>query len=366
MSNRTTNTEQAVELLKELISIERVSRNEKKAADIVYNWFTEHNYTPERICNNIICKSHYWNESKPTILLNSHIDTVKPVSAWTKNPFEPVVEDGKLYGLGSNDAGASLVSLMHTFCNLDKIEQNYNMIFVASAEEEVSGADGMKSIAPLFGNKLPEIALAIVGEPTNMQPAIAEKGLMVIDAEVKGLSGHAAREEGINAIYRAIDAIQIVRNITSELHISPILGRVKMSVTMINSGTQHNVIPDICKFTIDVRSNELYSNIELFNLLQSKMPEWCTLKARSFVLNSSSLHNQDGNNSMVDTIVRQMQNMGLKPFGSPTLSDQAILTMPSFKIGPGSSERSHTADEYILIDEINQALSIYYNLLNGI
>lgn len=367
MSNKTTDTEKVVSLLKKLISTERISRNEKVAADIIYDWFSNEGYSPERICNNIICKSHHWCDDKPTILLNSHIDTVKPVSAWTRNPFEPAIEDDRLYGLGSNDAGASLSTLMLTFCELDKTSQNYNMLFAATAEEEVSGANGMKSIAPLFGNTLPEISLAIVGEPTNMQPAIAEKGLMVIDAEVKGVSGHAAREDGINALYRAIEAIQIVQNLPSELKSSPLLGAVKMTVTMINGGTQHNVIPDLCTFTVDVRSNELYSNNELFSMLQDRMAEWCTLKARSFVLNSSSLLNSNGdNNAFVNQIVKQSEKMGLKPFGSPTLSDQAILSCPSFKMGPGCSSRSHTANEYIKTEEISNAISTYYNLLNGI
>ena len=366
MINKTTDTEKVVSLLTKLISTESISRNEKVAADIVFEWFVEQGYTPERICNNIVCKSHHWNSNKPTVLLNSHIDTVKPVSAWSINPFEPTIKDGKLYGLGSNDAGASLTSLLHTFYQLDRTEQSYNMLFVASAEEEVSGADGMKSIAPLFGNTLPEIALAIVGEPTDMQPAIAEKGLMVIDAEVKGVSGHAAREEGVNALYRAIDIIQIIKNLPLELKVSPLLGAVKMSVTMINSGTQHNVVPDLCTFTIDIRSNELYSNNDIFSLLEKKMPEWCTLKARSFVLNSSSLLGHNQSSPLAEKIIKKADEMGLKPFGSPTLSDQAILSCPSFKMGPGSSARSHTANEFIKIEEISEALSTYYNLLNGI
>ncbi len=367
MLNITSDTNKVLSLLEKLIATESISRNENVAADIVYNWFSEEGYTPERINNNIICRSHHWDDNKQTILLNSHIDTVKPASAWTKNPYKPEFVDGRLYGLGSNDAGASLTSLMLTFCKLDQTEQSYNILFAATAEEEVSGANGMKSIAPLFGNSLPEINLAIVGEPTDLQPAFAEKGLMVVDATVKGESGHAAREEGINALYRALDIIQSIRQIPSELQVSSLLGAVKMTVTMINSGTQHNVIPDICTFTIDIRSNELYSNQELFNLLQNKVPEWCTLTARSFVLNSSSFLNSNGNNSaIVNKIMNQVEKMELKPFGSPTLSDQAILSCPSFKIGPGCSARSHTADEYILTDEISNALSTYYNLLNGI
>jgi acetylornithine deacetylase len=350
----TSNYENALELLMELISVPSVSRDEELAADLVLHHLINHGYMAQRIGNNVICRSHHWDDSRRTLLLNSHIDTVKPVNGWTRHPYSPVIEDGRLYGLGSNDAGAGLVSLLQTFFLLDAAEQSYNILFVASCEEEVSGEGGMKKIL----EELPDIDVALIGEPTGMQPAVAERGLMVLDLEVYGLAGHAARNEGINSIIRAIRIISLVKEFCDDLQDSDILGPVKMTPTIINAGTQHNVIPDVCTLTFDVRSNDMYTNRELFDALQAKMPEWCHMKARSFCLNSSSIATDH-------PLIRRAVGMGLVPFGSPTLSDQSLLSCPSFKMGPGDSARSHTADEYIRLEELSTAIPQYYTLLNG-
>ena len=290
--------------------------------------------------------------NKPTILLNSHIDTVKPVNGWRKQPFTAKIENGKLYGLGSNDAGASVVSLFQAYRHLSATEQAYNLIFLASCEEEVSGKNGIESVL----SQLPPITLGIVGEPTEMHPAIAEKGLMVLDVTAHGKAGHAARNEGENAIYKALQDIQWFREYRFPKE-SSLLGPVKMSVTQVNAGTQHNVIPDLCNFVVDIRSNECYSNEELFAEICSHISS--EAKARSFRLNSSHI---DADHPFVKRAVA----MGRIPFGSPTLSDQALMRFPSVKIGPGKSSRSHTADEYIVISEIEEAIKLYIELLDGL
>ncbi|NDW08384.1 M20 family metallo-hydrolase [Dysgonomonas sp. 520] len=342
----------AVDLLKEMISIPSFSREEKQVADMLETYMSSHGYSVGRIGNNLWMKSKCFDESKPIILLNSHIDTVKPVSGWTKEPFIPSADDDILYGLGSNDAGASVVSLIHSFFLLDQKTQSYNLIFLASCEEEVSGKNGIE----LALNELPVPTFAIVGEPTGMQPAIAEKGLMVLDCTSYGKSGHAARNEGENAIYKAMQDIEWFRTFQFPED-SEMLGSVKMTVTMINSGTQHNVVPDKCEFVVDIRSNELYSNQQIFELI-NKHTE-CEVKARSFRLNSSGI-------AIENPFVQRAIMMGRKPFGSPTLSDQALMNFPSVKIGPGDSARSHTADEYILLSEIREAIEFYVKLLDGL
>ena len=528
-------TEEAVELLKRLIATPSVSRDESRAADVMEKAMRSYGYSPERIGNNLMIKSAEWDDSKPTILLNAHIDTVKPVSSWTKDPFSPTLEGDRLYGLGSNDCGGGLVSLLQVFRILDSplppllkrgeqcaptnegdsssiavnlsqrgeqcaptnegdsssiavnlsqrgeqcaptnegdsssIAVNLsqrgeqcaptnegdssplskrgaggesNLIFLASAEEEVSGAGGIRAVLPL----LPRIDVAIVGEPTGMQPAVAERGLMVIDAVAHGKSGHAARNEGVNAIYEALDDLVFIRDYRFE-RVSPLLGPTKMQCTIVNSGTQHNVVPDECRFTIDVRTNELYTNEEVFEFLQTKLKS--ELKARSFHLHSSSLYNGNDNanglreapehpkerknarkddlkalsevapagnskglgsikrvseasgnfngnfngngndnglracspvigreatlaeqehplerkNLIVDGFREKFSELGLEPFGSPTLSDQALMRFPSFKLGPGESSRSHSADEFICVSEIRKAIETYLRLL---
>ena len=343
---------EALNLLKVLISTPSMSREEEAAVNALQNYMERSGILTNRSGNNVWCVSPQFSLDKPTLLLNSHIDTVKPVSGWQKQPFTPTEVNGKLYGLGSNDAGGSLVCLFQTFCRLTRKEQPYNLIFLASCEEEVSGKNGIESVLP----KLPPIALGIVGEPTEMQPAIAEKGLMVLDVTAHGKAGHAAREEGDNAIYHALTDIEWFRTYRFE-RVSPLLGPVKMSVTQINAGTQHNVIPDRCSFVVDIRSNELYTNKELFSLISQHVSSEVT--ARSFRLNSSHI-------DASHPVVRRAVELGRTPYGSPTLSDQALMPFPSVKIGPGKSSRSHTANEYILIRELEEALDLYYELLDGL
>ena len=342
---------EAVELLKELIAIPSISREETKAADRLEAFMTEKGLKTHREGNNIWTMNEPLDSNKPTLLLNAHIDTVKPAASWQHDPFTPAVEDGKLYGLGSNDCGGGLVSLLQAYRILKDHNLPYNLVYLASAEEEVSGKDGISRVIPL----LPKIDVAIVGEPTSMQPAIAEKGLMVIDAVAHGKSGHAARDEGENAIYIALDDIEWIRNHKFR-NKSELLGDTKMTVTVAHAGTQHNVIPDTCEFTIDVRTNEHYQNEFLFVYLQKHLKS--ELKARSFRLSSSSI-------PIDHPLVRKCIEMGMKPFGSPTLSDQALMPWPSMKLGPGNSSRSHTAEEYICLSEISDAIYKYVEILRG-
>jgi acetylornithine deacetylase len=343
---------QTIDILKQLVSIPSFSREEKDVSDALQKSIELLGHGVYRKDNNLWLLSSGFNLSKPTILLNSHIDTVKPVSAWTIDPFIPIEKDGKLFGLGSNDAGASVVSLFEAFCILTKKEQAYNLIFAASAEEEVSGANGLENLL----KELPKIDLAIVGEPTAMQMAVAEKGLMVLDCTAHGKAGHAARNEGDNAMYKALQDIEWFKNYRFA-KVSEELGEVKMSVTMINAGTQHNVVPDSCTFVVDVRSNECYSNEELLSAIQANVQS--EVKARSTRLNSSSI---DKNHALV----KRGLELGLKTFGSPTLSDQALMPFPSLKMGPGESARSHTADEFIYLQEIEEAVKVYVELLDGL
>lgn len=345
-----------IPLLSALITTPRTSRNETEAADLLEAYMQQHGLQPQRHGNNIWDIAPGYDAARPTLLLNAHIDTVKPVSGWQHDPFTPTHEvvDGseRIYGLGSNDDGASLVTLLTTYINLRHTDQSYNLIFLASAEEEVSGQNGISSVLPL----LPNIDLALVGEPTGMQPAIAEKGLMVLDCTAHGKSGHAARNEGDNAIYRALADIEWFRTYQFPKQ-TDLLGPVKMTVTIIQSGTQHNVIPDQCTFTVDVRSNECYSNEDIYEEVRAHVSS--EVKARSFRLNSSRI-------DTTHPLVQRCIAMGKQPFGSPTLSDQALMSFPSMKMGPGDSRRSHTADEYILIDELTQAVETYHSLLDGL
>ena len=348
----TTRTAEAVGLLQSLIAIPSVSRDEQRAADCLQQYIELQGMETGRRGNNVWCLSPMFDLRKPTLLLNSHIDTVKPVSGWRHDPFRPVLEaNGKLYGLGSNDAGASLVSLLQAFLQLCRTTQPYNLIYLASCEEEVSGKEGVESVLP----QLPPIDFALVGEPTEMQPAIAEKGLMVLDVTATGRSGHAARDEGDNAIYKVLDDIAWFRDYRFPKE-SSLLGPVKMSVTMLNAGTQHNVIPDRCSFVVDIRSNECYTNQELFDLIVPHLK--CEARARSFRLGSSHVPPEH-------PMVRRALSLGRTPFGSPTLSDQALMPFPSMKMGPGKSSRSHTADEFVFVKEISEAIGLYLDLLDG-
>ncbi|MFP4091786.1 MAG: M20 family metallo-hydrolase [Cyclobacteriaceae bacterium] len=346
--------QQATALLQRLIAIPSFSREEGGTADLLEEYLQQRGLAVNRLYHNVWVKSADFKPSRPTILLNSHHDTVKPAATYTRDPFAPVIEEDRLYGLGSNDAGGALVCLLHTFLALNEVsERKYNLIFAASAEEEISGKQGIAALLPELG----KIDLAIVGEPTGMQMAVAEKGLMVIDAEARGKSGHAARQEGINAIYIALEDIQKLKDYRFPLK-SETLGEIRISVTQIEAGTQHNVVPDSCRFVIDVRTHERYTNEQVFEELQQLCHS--ELKARSFRLNASGI-------PMEHTLVQQGLRMGLKAYGSPTLSDQALMSgFPSLKIGPGQSERSHTADEFIKLSEIREGLEIYLQLLNGL
>ena len=353
-------TADAIALLKQLIAVPSVSRSEKDAADVMQRAMESYGFTPSREGNNLWVMSERWDNNRPTLLLNAHIDTVKPVATWMRDPFTPTIEGDRLYGLGSNDCGGGLVALLQVFRALvsaakDNVPpaqeswRNVNLIYLASCEEEVSGAGGIRAVLPL----LPKIDVAIVGEPTGMQPAIAERGLMVIDGVAYGKSGHAARNEGVNAIYEALDDLLFVRDHRFE-KVSPLLGPTKMQCTVVNSGTQHNVVPDECRFIIDVRTNEYYTNEEVFDFLQNRIKSH--LKARSFHLHSSSI-------PLEHPLVQRCVAMGMRPFGSPTLSDQALMRFPSFKLGPGESSRSHSADEFVCLSEIENAISTYLKLL---
>ena len=344
-------TNDAVELLKRLISTPSVSRDETAAADIFEQQVREWGLPARRIGNNILIHEEL-DSQKPTLLLCAHIDTVKPVSTWTRAPFTPTIEGDRLYGLGANDCGGGLVSLLQVYRILRGQDIAYNLVYLASCEEEVSGEGGFRLALP----ELPKIDVAIVGEPTGMQPAIAEKGLMVIDGTAYGKSGHAARNEGVNAIYEALDDLVWLRDYRFKKE-SPLLGPTKMTVTVLNSGTQHNVIPDECHFVIDVRTNEYYQNEYLFAFLQKHMKK-SELKARSFRLSSSHI-------PMEHPLVQRCVAMGMTPYGSPTLSDQALMPFLSLKLGPGESSRSHTADEFICLSEIEHAIQTYLRLLSA-
>ena len=345
-------TREATDLLKTLIAIPSLSRNERDAADALAKFLTANGIAHERIGNNIVCKAPEFHADRPTLLLNAHIDTVRPADGWTRPPFEPALEDDRLYGLGSNDCGGGLVSLLQAFRILTKKEQPYNLIYAVSAEEEVSGANGFSLMLP----RLPKVEVAIVGEPTGMQPAVAEKGLMVVDVAVSGQAGHAARNEGINAIYKAIDQIQWLRNYHFP-KVSPTLGEMKMTTTIINAGTLHNCVPDRCNYTIDIRTTDCYTNQEVLDFLTAQLD--AEVKARSTRLGSSHI-------SEKHPLIKRCKELGLSPFGSPTLSDQALMPWPSLKLGPGESARSHSADEFITITEINDAINTYVTLLDGL
>ncbi|TJZ61851.1 M20/M25/M40 family metallo-hydrolase [Sphingobacterium olei] len=346
-------TEDSINLLRQLIAIPSFSRDEEGVASLIGQYLTNRGVKINRVGNNVIAYNQYFDKDKSTLLLNSHHDTVKPNPGYTKNPFEASIETGKLYGLGSNDAGGCLVSLIATFLYYySQSDLKYNICLIASAEEEVSGKNGIeeayKHVSPC--------AFAIVGEPTLLDLAVAEKGLMVLDCVAHGESGHAAREEGVNAIYNALEDIHWFKNYQFE-KTSSYLGPIKMSVTMINAGSQHNVVPASCSFVVDVRTTDVYSNEEVLNIIQSQVQS--TVTARSTRLNPSTIDSQH-------PIVLSGIKLGKETYGSPTMSDQALLTIPSLKVGPGDSARSHTADEFIYLDEIEEGVRFYIDLLRNI
>ncbi len=342
-------TSEAIGLLKQLIAIQSFSREEDQVASLMESYLKQNGMKVNRQGNNVWCWALPREQSKTTILLNSHLDTVKPSSKWTYDPFQPTLEGDKLTGLGSNDAGGPLVALMAAFLCLKDEDLPYNLVFAATAEEEVSGANGVASILSELG----PVDLGIVGEPTQMQMAVAEKGLMVLDCEAHGRTGHAARNEGDNAIYKALKDIEWFRNYQFK-KVSPHLGPVKMTVTQIEAGSQHNVVPDSCRFVVDVRFNECYSNAELHQFIQTQVD--CEVKPRSYRLNSSSI-------SIEHPLVQKGIELGLSYYGSPTTSDQAVMNFTTVKMGCGDSARSHTPDEFIYLSEIKEGVQIFYQLL---
>lgn len=343
--------EEAVNLLKQLITTPSFSKEEDKTADIIQAFLESKGIPTQRKGNNIISGNIDKHNNKPNILLNSHHDTVRPNAGYTKDPFQPTIEKGKLYGLGSNDAGGCLVSLIATFCHFYDQVLPFNLILAATAEEEISGKNGIESIL----SDLPKIELAIIGEPTLMQMAIAEKGLLVIDATVRGKAGHAAREEGENALYKALDDLLTIRDFEFKI-VSPYLGKTKVTATVIQAGNQHNVVPDLCTYTLDVRVTDSYTLEEALQELKQALK--ADLQPRSLRLNSSKTPDDHA-------ILKVAEYLKLKKYGSPTLSDQALIPYPSVKIGPGDSARSHTADEFIFVEEINKGIEGYINILKS-
>jgi acetylornithine deacetylase len=355
MSDKSVNElySEAVQLLKELIAIPSFSKEEQGTAALLHTFLQGKGIPAKKLMNNVWTCNLHFDPAKPTLLLNSHHDTVRPNAGYTKDPFKPVEQEGKLYGLGSNDAGASLVALLATFLHFyDRTDMQYNFVLAASAEEEISGKNGIEGLLPELG----KITAAIVGEPTEMNMAVAEKGLMVLDCVAHGIAGHAARDEGENAIYKAMQDIAWF-NTYRFGNVSELLGPVKMSVTMIQAGQQHNVVPAQCGFTVDVRLNECYANTEVLDIVRNNVA--CEVTPRSLRLNSTAI-------SAEHPLVKAGQQLGLQAFGSSTLSDKALMPFPALKIGPGDSARSHTADEFIYLSEIEHGINIYINLLNQV
>ena len=344
-------TQKAIALLKTLIGTPSFSGEEDKTGDAIEAFLNDFGVPTERQHNNIYAFNKHFDSSKPTLLLNSHHDTVKPNSGYTKDPFHAHVEDGKLYGLGSNDAGGCLVSLLATFVYFyDQEGLNHNIIMAATGEEEDAGEKSIRALLPI----LPEIDVAIVGEPTLMDLAIAEKGLVVFDAVVEGTPSHAAHPNNNNAIYKTIDVLQWFKDYAFE-KVSDVLGEVKMTVTQVSAGNQHNVVPATVDLVVDVRVNDCYSNQEIADTLEKQAP--CSMKPRSLRLNSSSIAPDHG-------LVQSGLSFGRGTYGSPTLSDQAALSCQSVKLGPGDSTRSHSANEFIYVNEIEEGIDLYIKIIN--
>lgn len=344
----------SIKLLCKLIETPSFSKEEHRTAMILEEFFLGKGIPTERYLNNVWVKNKYFDQDKPSILLNSHHDTVNPNKGYNLDPFSPIIKNGKLFGLGSNDAGGALVSLIATFLHFYESEGlAYNIIFAASAEEEISGSNGIEALLPL----LPKIEFGIVGEPTLMNMAIAEKGLLVLDCVNYGKAGHAARNEGDNALYHSLKDIQWFKEHTFQ-KASPLLGPVKMSVTSINTENKaHNVVPSLCSFVVDIRVNELYTFEEVLTEIENNVS--CNIKPRSLRIRSSSI-------SLDHPLVKSGLNLGRSYYGSPTTSDKALMNFPTLKIGPGDSARSHTADEYIYLNEIKEGIEIYIELLKEI
>jgi acetylornithine deacetylase len=345
--------EDSIALLKQLISLPSFSKEEIKTADAIERFLQARAVKTHRKKNNVWAYNLHFDAAKPTVLLNSHHDTVRPNSGYTRDPYQPEVEEDRLYGLGSNDAGGCLVSLIATFLYYYEQENlSYNICLAATAEEEISGVDGLEYVLPDLG----ALEFAIVGEPTQMNLAIAERGLLVLDCTVHGKAGHAAREEGDNAIYKALKAIEWFRDYRFS-KVSETFGPLKMSVTIINAGSQHNVVPALCSFTVDVRVTDAYTNEEVLKIIKTNVE--CDVKPRSTRLKPSSIDKGHA-------IVRSGLALGRTTYGSPTTSDQALLSIPSVKVGPGDSARSHMADEYVYLNEIKEGIQLYIDLLKPV
>ncbi|MDR1414890.1 MAG: M20/M25/M40 family metallo-hydrolase [Odoribacteraceae bacterium] len=346
------NSAEAIQLLERIIAIPSFSKEEGGVADLIQSLLADSGHAPHRSGNNVWVDAPGYIPTRPTILLDAHVDTVHPTGAWESDPFTPLRRDGKIFGLGSNDDGGSLVSMLAVFLRLAARPRPYNLTFSASAEEENTGAGGIQSILPSLGR----IDLALIGEPTGMHPAIAEKGLMVLDCTARGVAGHAAREEGVNAIYAAMSDIDWFRAHRFP-RVSPLLGAVKTTVTGITAGTLHNVVPAECRFVVDVRVNELYTNQEILETIRAGVA--CEVAPRSVTLNSSSI-------SPEHPVVRRCLSLGREPYASPTTSNQAVIPFTSLKIGPGDSARSHAANEYIATREIEEGIDLYEKILDNL
>ncbi|MDP9079456.1 MAG: M20 family metallo-hydrolase [Bacteroidota bacterium] len=345
--------EQAINLLQQLIAVPSFSKEENLTADVIEKFLQGHGVTTHRKLNNIWAWNKHFDAAKPTILLNSHHDTVKPNSGYTRDPYDAKIEDGKLFGLGSNDAGGCLVSLINVFLYFyEKENLKYNFCLATTAEEEISGINGLELIIPDLG----PLDFGIVGEPTLMQLAIAERGLMVLDCVAHGKAGHAAREEGDNAIYKALTDIEWFRTFRFPNE-SEVFGPIKMSVTIINAGSQHNVVPASCTFTVDVRVTDAYRNEEVLEIIRQHVS--CDVTSRSIRLKPSKIDREH-------PIVQAGIALGRTTYGSPTTSDQSLLDIPSLKVGPGDSARSHTADEFVYVDEVREGIELYIKMLKSI
>ncbi len=354
MSSKPTNTEDlysdAINLLKELIAIPSFSKEEDKTADCLEKYFQKKNIKTNRYLNNVWATNKYFDSNRPTILLNSHHDTVKPNKGYTLNPFDPIEKEGKLYGLGSNDAGGPLVSLLATFVHFYEEDIPFNIVFAATAEEEISGKNGIEILLP----QLSKIDCAIVGEPTLLNMAVAEKGLLVLDCTAHGKAGHAARNEGINALYIAVKDIEWLSTYQFP-KVSSLLGPVHIAVTSISTENKtHNIVPSECSFLVDIRVNELYSFEEIISVIKENIKS--EIHPRSIRLKPSFIKEDH-------PLVKAGIKLGVSTYGSPTCSDMALMDFPSLKIGPGDSARSHSADEFIYVDEIRKGINTYVALL---
>ncbi|WP_418990980.1 M20 family metallo-hydrolase [Alistipes sp.] len=340
---------QALDLLKQLIATPSPSRDEGATADLLYAFLAERGAAPERLANNVYARAAEFDPARPALLLNSHHDTVRPAASWTRDPYAPVVEEGRLYGLGSNDAGASVAALTAVFLAMRNRPLPFNLYLALTAEEECSGERGIRALLPVLGR----IDMALVGEPTGMRAAVGERGLVVLDCEAHGVSGHAARDEGVNALYRALDDIARLRTFRFERE-SPLLGPIGIAVTGIAAGTQHNVVPDRCRFVVDVRTTDAYTNEETVEILRAAIRS--EVVPRSTRIRASALADDH-------PLVGAARAAGLETFVSPTTSDRTLMPFPALKMGPGESSRSHTADEYVLVAEVEQGIRIYTEYL---